>query len=71
MINGLHASGIINTLEKPSVRVIGSAAPIASNMVLEFFGRILEGIGQGVIVHNMVKGKTANNNNNNTTRRTK
>ncbi|OVA01050.1 hypothetical protein BVC80_989g48 [Macleaya cordata] len=71
MINGLHASGIISTLEKPSV--LGySATPIASNMVLEFFGRILEGIGQGVIVDNMVKGKTANNNNNNnTTRRTK
>ncbi|OVA01051.1 C1-like [Macleaya cordata] len=73
MINGLHANGIISTPEKPSV--LSTAARIASNMVLEFFGGILEGIGEGVggaIVDNMAKGKTPNlNNNNNTTRRTK
>lgn len=45
MINGLHDNGIKGK-EKPSV--LGTAARLASHVVVEFIGGFFEGIGEGV-----------------------
>lgn len=45
MINGLHENGIKNR-EKPSV--LGTAARLASQVVMEFIGGLIEGLGEGV-----------------------
>ena len=57
MINGLRANGIMS-LEKPSM--LGAAAKIASHVVMEFIGGLIEGLGQGVgevIVQNIARGR--------------
>lgn len=46
MINGLHDNGIIKGTEKPSV--LGTAARLASQVMVEFIGGLFEGIGEGV-----------------------
>ncbi|XP_024172909.1 uncharacterized protein LOC112178881 [Rosa chinensis] len=45
MINGLQENGIKN-LEKPSM--LGTAARLASQVVIEFLGGLMEGLGEGV-----------------------
>ncbi|XP_050376124.1 uncharacterized protein LOC126793602 [Argentina anserina] len=45
MINGLHENGIKNR-EKPSM--LGTAARLASQVVIEFIGGLIEGLGEGV-----------------------
>ncbi|KAK9928539.1 hypothetical protein M0R45_025669 [Rubus argutus] len=45
MINGLHENGIKNR-EKPSM--FGTAARLASQVVKEFIGGLIEGLGEGV-----------------------
>ncbi|RDX85119.1 hypothetical protein CR513_33739, partial [Mucuna pruriens] len=55
-INGLQANGI-KLPEKPSV--LAAAAKVASHVVIEFIGGVLEGIGESVgdaLVQNIVKG---------------
>ncbi|KAI3992074.1 hypothetical protein MKX01_014965 [Papaver californicum] len=61
MINGLNANGFLITPEKPSL--VGTAARIASNVVIGFIGGLIEGLGEGVggaIVDNFAKGKNNN-----------
>lgn len=45
MINGLHENGI-KVPEKPSM--LGTAARLASQVVIEFIGGLIEGLGEGV-----------------------
>lgn len=55
-INGLQANGI-RTPEKPSV--LAAAARVASQVVIEFIGGLVEGIGESVgdvLVQNIAKG---------------
>ncbi|WKA09177.1 hypothetical protein VitviT2T_026850 [Vitis vinifera] len=57
MVNGLRASGIMS-LEKPSM--LGTAAKIASQVVIEFIGGLIEGLGQGVgdvLVQTIARGR--------------
>lgn len=57
MINGLQANGI-NPPEKPSV--LGTAVKLASQVVIEFIGGLIDGIGEGVgeaIVQNISGGR--------------
>ncbi|KAK6939164.1 DC1 [Dillenia turbinata] len=57
MVNGLEANGI-KGLEKPSM--LGTAARFASQVVIEFIGGLIEGIGEGVgevLISNMSKGR--------------
>ncbi|XP_051137546.1 uncharacterized protein LOC127255839 [Andrographis paniculata] len=56
-INGLQANGI-PTPEKPSP--LGTAARLASQVVIEFIGGLIEGFGEGVgeaIVQNITRGR--------------
>lgn len=58
-INGLQANGI-KPPEKPSV--LAAAARVASQVVIEFIGGLVEGIGESVgdaLVQNIAKGSNA------------
>lgn len=57
MVNGLQANGI-KSPEKSSV--LGTAARLASQVVVEFIGGLIEGLGEGmgeVLVQNISRGK--------------
>ncbi|KAI3465502.1 hypothetical protein Pfo_022165 [Paulownia fortunei] len=57
LINGLQDNGI-PTPEKPSA--LGTAARLASQVVIEFIGGLFEGFGEGVaeaLVQNIVRGR--------------
>lgn len=45
MVNGLQANGI-KGVEKPSM--LGTAARLASQVIIEFIGGLIEGLGEGV-----------------------
>ncbi|XVF75816.1 hypothetical protein PTKIN_Ptkin13bG0217100 [Pterospermum kingtungense] len=45
MVNGLQANGI-KGMDKPSM--LGAAAKVASQVVIEFIGGLIEGLGEGV-----------------------
>lgn len=45
MVNGLQANGIKGA-DKPSM--FGTAAKVASQVVIEFIGGLIEGLGEGV-----------------------
>lgn len=56
-INGLQVNGI-PTPEKPSA--LGTAARLASQVVIEFIGGLIEGLGEGmgeVLVQNIARGR--------------
>ncbi|KAJ7967024.1 Cysteine/histidine-rich C1 domain protein [Quillaja saponaria] len=57
MVNGLQANGIKGP-EKPSM--LGTAARLATQVVIEFIGGLIEGIGEGVgevFVQNIARGR--------------
>lgn len=57
MINGLHENGI-KLPEKPSM--LGTAARLASQVVIEFIGGLIEGLGEGVgdaLVQSIARGR--------------
>lgn len=57
MVNGLHVNGIRDR-EKPGL--LGTAAKIASQVVVEFIGGLMDGIGEGVgqaIVQSVSRGR--------------
>lgn len=65
MINGLHDNGHKGR-EKPSV--FGTAARLASQVVIEFIGGLIEGLGEGVaevFVDNIARSGRANGRSNN------
>ncbi|KAK9164798.1 hypothetical protein Syun_005700 [Stephania yunnanensis] len=76
MVNGLYSSGIIrapdnhnnntNNNNKPTM-LLGTAARVASHVILGFIGGLIEGIGEGIgeaLVDNKGKGKGKGNPNN-------
>ncbi|KAL7154433.1 hypothetical protein ABFS83_03G002400 [Erythranthe nasuta] len=57
-VNGLQANGIPTPGKPPSA--LGTAARLASQVVIEFIGGLIEGIGEGMgeaLVQNMVRGR--------------
>ncbi|KAM7258835.1 hypothetical protein ACFE04_008722 [Oxalis oulophora] len=58
MVNGLRANGIKDPAGKSSM--FGTAARLASLVVVEFIGALIEGLGEGigdVIVQNVIRGR--------------
>lgn len=56
-INGLHENGI-KVPDKPSM--LGTAARLATQVVIEFIGGLVEGFGEGVgevLIQNVVRGR--------------
>lgn len=65
MVNGLRANGIKGP-EKPSM--LGTAARLASQVVVDFLGGLIEGLGEGmgeVLVQNIARGSAHDKNNTN------
>lgn len=61
MINGLQEYGI-KPPEKPTM--LGTAARLASQVVIEFIGGLIEGFGEGVgevLVQNIGRGRRSTN----------
>ncbi|XP_073023989.1 protein VACUOLELESS GAMETOPHYTES [Primulina eburnea] len=61
LVNGLHDNGI-TAPEKPSV--LGAAARLASQVVIEFIGGLIEGLGEGVgevLVQNIARARCSRN----------
>ncbi|KAK3014320.1 hypothetical protein RJ639_008913 [Escallonia herrerae] len=57
-INGLQANGIKNSDTKPSM--LGPAARVASQVIIEFIGGLFEGFGEAVgqaLIQNMARGR--------------
>lgn len=60
IINGLRENGYKNGDGKPNV--LGTAAKVASQVVIEFIGSIIEGLAEGVgqaIVQDVAKGRSS------------
>lgn len=60
MINGLRANGMAAP-EKPTKSMLGTAARLASQVVIEFIGGLIEGFGEGVgqaLVQNITRSRS-------------
>ncbi|XP_065846931.1 uncharacterized protein [Euphorbia lathyris] len=58
MVNGLEANGIKGVEQKPTM--FGTAARLASQVIIEFIGGLVEGLGEGVgqaIIQSVARGR--------------
>ncbi|WCJ44786.1 Cysteine/Histidine-rich C1 domain family protein [Euphorbia peplus] len=58
MVNGLEANGIKGVEQKPTM--FGTAAKLASQVIIEFIGGLVEGLGEGVgqaLIQSVARGR--------------
>lgn len=63
MINGLQANGITAPEKPRNSNMLGTAARLASQVVIEFIGGLIEGFGEGVgeaLVQSIARGRRRN-----------